>query len=122
MVIKLCFVHLLLHPDICNAKTSIFLASQEEVYKCFTETPLFGGKNKYEINLPWLLHAANFFKFHFKTPDGEGILAHMYQQLEKSELPMAWTGKLKSGTQKLGPHWKGAFSECYQMKVEYARG
>ncbi|KFZ08049.1 hypothetical protein V502_09571 [Pseudogymnoascus sp. VKM F-4520 (FW-2644)] len=121
MVIKLCFVHLVLHPDICNTKTSIFLASQEQVYKCFTETPLFRGKNKYEINLPWLLHAANFFKFHFKTPDGEGILAHMYQQLEKGELPMAWTGKLKSGTQKLGPHWKGAFTFLHEDELEHYR-
>lgn len=115
-LIRLCFVHLLLHPHMCNIKTNIFLASQENVYKCFTEAPLFLGKNKYEINTPWLLHAANFFKFHFKTPDGEGILAHMYQQLEKGELPRAWTGRLKNGTQKLGPHWKGAFSKWYQME------
>lgn len=121
MVIRLCFIHLLLHPQICNIKTNVFLASQEQVYKCFIEAPLFLGRNKNEINILWFLHTANFFKFHFKTHDGEGILAHMYQQLEKAELPMAWPGKLKGGTQKLGPYWKGAFSEFCQEKVGYAR-
>ncbi|KFY16136.1 hypothetical protein V491_05439 [Pseudogymnoascus sp. VKM F-3775] len=120
-LIRLCFVHLLLHPHMCNIKTNIFLASQENVYKCFTEAPLFLGKNKYEINTPWLLHAANFFKFHFKTPDGEGILAHMYQQLEKGELPRAWMGRLKNGTQKLGPHWKGAFTFLHDDELELFR-
>ncbi|KFY51008.1 hypothetical protein V496_09025 [Pseudogymnoascus sp. VKM F-4515 (FW-2607)] len=121
MVIKLCFVHLILHPDFCNIRTNVFLASQEQVYTCLTKEPLFLGKNKYQINMPWLLHAVNFFKFHFKTPDGEGILAHMYQQLDKDELPKAWTGKVRSGTQKLGPHWKGAFTFLHEDDLEHFR-
>ncbi|KFX91484.1 hypothetical protein O988_07727 [Pseudogymnoascus sp. VKM F-3808] len=121
MVVKLCFAHLLLHPDIFNIRSSIFMASQEHVYKCLTEAPLFTGRNKHEINFPWLLHVVNFFKFHLKTPDGEGILAHMYQQLEKSELPTAWTGKIKGGTQKLGPHWKGAFTFLREEDLELFR-
>ncbi|OBT69421.1 hypothetical protein VE03_01163 [Pseudogymnoascus sp. 23342-1-I1] len=121
MAIKLCFVHLFLHPNICNIRTTVFMASQEEVYRCLTDVPLFLGRNKYQINMRWLLHAANFFKFHFKTPDGEGILTHMYQQLEKSELPMAWTGKLKGGTQTLGPHWKGAFTFLHEEDLEHFR-
>ncbi|OBT54978.1 hypothetical protein VE04_05299 [Pseudogymnoascus sp. 24MN13] len=121
MVVRLCFIHLLLHPQICNIKTNVFLASQEQVYKCFIEAPLFLGRNKNEINILWFLHAANFFKFHFKTPDGEGILAHMYEQLDKSELPMAWSGKLKSGTQKLGPYWKGAFTFLHEEDLEVYR-
>ncbi|OBT79980.1 hypothetical protein VF21_01140 [Pseudogymnoascus sp. 05NY08] len=120
-VVKLLFTHLLLHPHSCNIKTDVFLASQEFVYKCFKEAPLFLGRNKNEINIMWLLHAANFFKFHFKMPDGEGILAHMYQQLEKGEWPMPWAGKLKSGTQKLGPYWKGAFTFLQEEDIRNFR-
>lgn len=121
LTVKLCFIHLILHPEICNLKSSIFHTSQEQAYKCFRDAPLFFGRNRYEINMPWLLHVATFFRFHFKTPDGEGILAHMYSQLETDELPRPWIGQIKSGTQVLGRHWKGAFSEYSKAEPQQNR-
>lgn len=111
LIIQLCLLHLSLDPTICAARPPRFPESQEQVYKCYSEEPIFKGKNKSELNLPWLLHVANFFKFHLKQQGGEGLLSHMYSCLDESELPRQWQGKLKTGTQELGKRWKGAFSK-----------
>lgn len=109
LIVQLCLLHLSLDPAISKTRAPRISESQQQVYKCFKEEPIFKGKNGGEINLPWLLHVTNFFKFHFKQHDGEGMLAHMYDALDKSELPRAWCGKLQSGTQELGKRWKGTF-------------
>jgi hypothetical protein len=110
LIIQLCLLHLLLDPSICVARAPTFNESQMQVYKCYREAPIYRGKDKSEINLSWLLHVANFFKLHFKQ-DNEGQLAHVYKSLDESERPRPWSGKLKSGTQELGKHWKGTFGK-----------
>lgn len=111
LIVQLCLLHLSLDPFICNARPPQFPESQTQVYKCYSEEPIFKGKNKSELNLPWLLHVANFFKFHLKQPGGEGMLSHMYSRLNESELPRQWRGKLRPETQELGKRWKGAFGK-----------
>jgi hypothetical protein len=111
--IQLCFLHLLFHPGMFMQKPARFHASQDVAYQCRRDMPLFKGKNNDILNVEWLLHIANFFKFHLKTPDGEGILTHRYVELEEKDLPKPWAGKIAKGmtTQKLGSEWKGAFSK-----------
>lgn len=111
LVVQLCLLHLSLDPTICKSRAHCFNDSQQQVYKCYEDEPIFRGKNGDEINFPWLLHVANFFKFHLKQPDGEGVLAHVYGQLEKCERPRAWPGKVNGGTLELARSWKGAFSK-----------
>ena len=109
VALKLCFVHLMLNPRIPQLQ-SRFADSQSAVYTCIRREPLFKGKLGHDINFTWLEHAANFFKYHFRQQNGEGLLTHLIDDLPDRDLPRAWPGRLENGTKKLGPKWKGAFS------------
>jgi len=111
LIIQLCLLQFSLDPYTCCVRAPRFYDSQQRVYKCYSQEPIFKGKNNEDINLSWLLHVANFFKFHFKQPGGEGMLSHIYGGLDQSERPKQWCGRLKVGTQELGKRWKGAFGE-----------
>ncbi|KAH6719263.1 hypothetical protein BKA61DRAFT_543704 [Leptodontidium sp. MPI-SDFR-AT-0119] len=87
-VIQLILTPFSLDPGLCNSK------------------PVFTGLYKQVVNIRWLLHVVNFFKFHLKS-DGEGLLEHEYRILEHDEFPQFWTGHIKGGTQPLARHWKG---------------
>lgn len=114
LLIQLCLTWLSLDPRYCKTTISHFDSSQLEVYAPPNRQPIFLGPWKNDLNVRWCLHAANFFKFHLKAEKGEGLLAHAYADLHPSQLPQPWLGKLKSGTQKLGSHWRGAYckSRC----------
>lgn len=114
LLIQLCLTSISWDPRYCTNTTSQFDLSQLEVYAPPERQPLFLGKWKDDLNVRWCLHVANFFKFHLKAQKGEGLLAHAYAELEQSQLPQPWLGRLKSGTQKLGSHWKGAYCKCSQ--------
>ncbi|KAF7959187.1 hypothetical protein EAE96_002702 [Botrytis aclada] len=109
LLIQLCLTSISWDPRYCTNTISQFDLSQLEVYAPPARQPLFLGKWKGDLNVRWCLHVANFFKFHLKAGKGEGLLAHAYAELEQSQLPQPWLGRLKSGTQKLGSHWKGAY-------------
>ena len=109
LIIQLCLLHFSLDPYTSCVRAPRFYDSQQHAYKCYSQEPIFKGKKNEDINLPWLLHVANFFKFHFKQPGGEGMLSHMYRDLGECERPRQWRGRLKAGTQELGKRWKGAY-------------
>ncbi|ESZ96283.1 hypothetical protein SBOR_3338 [Sclerotinia borealis F-4128] len=109
LLIQLCLTSISWDPRYCKNTISHFDLSQFEVYASPAKQPLFVGKWKNDLNVRWCLHAANFFKFHLKAGKGEGLLAHAYSDLPGSQLPQPWLGRLKSGTQQLGSHWKGAY-------------
>lgn len=112
LAVKLCFIHLMLNPKIPQQMTR-FVDSQLAAYTCMRRTPLFQGRFGMDINFAWLEHVANFFKWHFRQQNGEGLLTHLVDDLPEKDIPRAWPGKLASGTQKLGPKWKGAFSKLF---------
>lgn len=109
-VVQLLLTPFSLTPGLCNHKVGHFDISQYFVYCTAKVQPIFTGLYKQELNIRWLLHAANFFKFHLKS-QGEGLLAHEYQLLEKDEYPQFWEGHIKGGTQPLAQHWKGVHSK-----------
>ncbi|KAF4630370.1 hypothetical protein G7Y89_g7768 [Cudoniella acicularis] len=107
LVVQLILTPLSLHPDICNARVFHVDLSQQQAYATAKVQPLFIGKYKQDINVRWLLHTVNFFKFHLKAPVGEGILSQEYSNLEEHQYSQPWAGVIQSGTQKLGKYWKG---------------
>ncbi|KAJ8069790.1 hypothetical protein OCU04_000206 [Sclerotinia nivalis] len=109
LLIQLCLTSISWDPRYCTNTISQFDLSQLEVYASPARQPLFLGRWKGDLNVRWCLHVANFFKFHLKAGKGEGLLAHAYADLHQSQLPQPWLGRLKSGTQQLGSHWKGAY-------------
>jgi hypothetical protein len=93
--------------------------SQEVVYRSQILEPIFKGRNKDELNIYWLLHVVNHFKFHLKQRV-EGILEHFYRGFPTKDLPRAWIGTLKTETTELPRRWKGAASKISEtiMKLE----
>jgi hypothetical protein len=110
LVIQLCLTFVSLHPKYSNSSVSQFDLSQSQVYAIPFRQPVFSGAWKEHINVRWLLHTVNFFKYHLKAK-GEGLLAHYYPDLDPDQYPQPWVGRVKPGTQPLGSHWKGAYSK-----------
>lgn len=110
-VLQLCLTPLSLHHKYCNRKVNHFDISQFYAYSGARTQPVCSGPFLQHVNVRWVLHVVNFFKFHLKC-DGEGLLAHEYKELGVNQIPQFWTGKIKAGIQPLGRHWKGVYSEC----------
>ena len=110
VALKLCLTHLMLNPRLPQIQ-SRFVDSQSTVYTCIRRAPLFKGKGGFDVNFEWLEHAATVFKYDFSQQHCVGLLTHLIEDLPEKDLPRAWPGVLQNGTKKLGPKWKGAFSE-----------
>ena len=107
LVIYLCLAHIALKFN--TAKTfRRFNESQKMMYVEHQHNTIFQGKYKRDLNIRWLVHAVNFWKLQL-TVNHEGILVSDFKNLPANQLPQPWLGKLQTGTQKLGKHWKGAY-------------
>ena len=111
MVIQLCLTPFSLDFLSCNGPVCHFDDSQKQAYMCWKEQPIFRGSYKQELDVRWLLHVVNFFKYHLKAGSGEGLFNHAYNGLDEDQFPKPWLGKIKAGTQELKSHWKGAYSK-----------
>jgi hypothetical protein len=115
LVVQFCLSPISLHPNYCNSAVARFDWSQHEVYASPVEQPVFLGRFKHDLNILWCLHVVNFFKFHLKATNGEGLLSHAFGALPRNQLPRLWVGRLQQATQELGRHWKGSFCKCGLM-------
>ncbi|KAH9222638.1 hypothetical protein DL95DRAFT_505701, partial [Leptodontidium sp. 2 PMI_412] len=120
-VIQLILTPFSLDPGLCNSKVGHFDISQYQAYSTAKLQPVFTGLYKQVVNIRWLLHVVNFFKFHLKS-DGEGLLEHEYRILEHDEFPQFWTGHIKGGTQPLARHWKGVHMYMEENTLASLRG
>ncbi|PQE20967.1 Myo-inositol transporter 1 protein [Rutstroemia sp. NJR-2017a BBW] len=108
LVVQLCLSPISLHPDYCNSAVARFDWSQHEVYASPVRQPVFLGRYKHDLNVLWCLIVVNFFKFHLKATNGEGLLSHAFGALSRNHLPRPWIGRLQQETQELERHWKGS--------------
>lgn len=111
--LQLVFTHWQLDTSI-RSDIRGFALSQHTVYTRPDEMFLFIDK-KWTLNLSYLLHVANFFKYHMKS-DHEDTLNHLILDLANSEKPAAWDQKLTTGPQvaPLGASWMGSFGSFPQ--------
>ncbi|KAK5007161.1 hypothetical protein LTR28_005618 [Elasticomyces elasticus] len=86
-----------------------FPTSQRFAYGSANDHPVFVGFNAQEINVEWVLHVANFFRYHLVTP-AESTLYPFYELLDAMQKPKAWQRELKNGEVKLGKVWKGCYA------------
>lgn len=115
--IQLCLTPISLNPRFCSMhKVSHFDLSQYQAYDTPARQPMFCGKYKQDVNLRWLLHVVNFFKYHLTAVD-EGLLAHHYKDLESDQFPQPWEGRVEAGTKPLKSHWKGAYSKLMSLNA-----
>ncbi|KAG4429859.1 hypothetical protein IFR05_014659 [Cadophora sp. M221] len=120
-VIQLMLTPFSLNPDLCKSKVGHFDISQYQAYSTAKLQPVFTGLYKQVVNIRWLLHVVNFFKFHLKSK-GEGLLVHEYKTLARDEFPQFWTGHIKGGTQPLARHWKGVHMYMEENTLASLRG
>lgn len=106
MVIQLLFTHWSLDHSL-ECPTYSFGHSQQAVYGRPKDFPLFLNKHL-RINIEYLLHIANFFKYHM-TRSEEHTLFEDFSALEDDHKPAAWTEKLRGGVTQLGRHWLGSY-------------
>ncbi|KAH0558854.1 hypothetical protein GP486_004508 [Trichoglossum hirsutum] len=73
------------------------------------EGQIFYGRNNRKVNVQWLLHISNFFKYHM-TRKEEYSLFEEYESLELSQRPKMWSGKLEDQVPGLAGNWKGSYA------------
>ncbi|OJD37688.1 uncharacterized protein BKCO1_60004 [Diplodia corticola] len=115
-------VQLMCAPTILKHPGNIygFEDSQVWAYATIKTAPIFGGYNKTMINMEWVLHVMNFFKFHIGKSD-ENTLFDPFNSLAASEKPSYWQGPLHNGPANLGVHWKGTYSYLDREEMKQIR-
>lgn len=109
-MVQLCLFPMILDLNHNNGGVRHWDASQKAVYGL--NQKMFEGQFKNRVKLDFFVNTLNFFKFHFKTGKGEGVLNRAYSKLPRDQRPQLWCGKVPIGTQSMQGHWKGAWSEC----------
>ena len=99
-----------------SCPTFNFPSSQKQVYGHPDDFPLFLDAQMKRVNVEWLLHVVNFFKYHMVGKE-EMSLYPSYVQLADEDLPKVWTEPLRQGVRRLGSHWKGTYCESILRPV-----
>ncbi|KAI7209615.1 hypothetical protein KC333_g8640 [Hortaea werneckii] len=121
----LCTIWSLLAPamlslDFEHAPTLGFPDSQQVVYGTTAEHPIFGGCNGLDINMEWVVHHLNFWKYHMVRSE-ENTLYHAFKHLSPNETPQFWNRQLELGGSKLGKYWKGSYAYVERGEVSMIR-
>lgn len=104
-----------------------FPCSQVSAYSPALEQQIFVGSCGNTVNMEWVLHQINFWKYHF-TREEESALYTDLVGLEKDEFPQLWESQLsQDGSFSVGNKWKAiaAFLPAQDMKyvrVEDSKG
>lgn len=109
--LQLVLTHLQLDLSM-ESPTLGFPWSQQAVYGHPDDFPMFKDRNKSKINIEFLLHTANFFKFHMTKKEAHTLYT-LFHGLEDHQKPRAWDARLHKGpgVKKLGKHWKGSYGK-----------
>lgn len=115
-MVQLCLLPMILDLQHNNAPLVHWDSSQRYVYSHHGEMQLFKGFYRNHINIKLLVNTLNYFKFHLKVANGEGILSNAYAKLASSQRPQMWIGKVPVGTQDMKGHWKGVASKLATIR------
>lgn len=115
-------IQLMFAPSILRFKgaTYGFEDSQRWAYATIRAGPIFGGFNKLEVNMVWVLHVLNFFKYHICKRE-ENTLYEPFKRLIRAEKPDFWNSPLHNGPADLGVHWKGTYAYLGTNEIEIVR-
>ncbi|KAF4306625.1 hypothetical protein GTA08_BOTSDO05150 [Botryosphaeria dothidea] len=115
-------IQLMFAPSILRFKgaTYGFEDSQRWAYATIRAGPIFGGFNKLEVNMVWVLHVLNFFKYHICKRE-ENTLYEPFKRLIRAEKPDFWNSSLHNGPADLGVHWKGTYAYLGTNEIEIVR-
>ncbi|MCJ1238009.1 hypothetical protein MMC14_005996 [Varicellaria rhodocarpa] len=93
-------------------ETHFFQVSQHAVYASPNDHPLLYGPNKDRVNVGFLLHVVNFFKYHLTT-SVEQTAIDAYRRLASNEKFKAWNEPLAGGLKELGSTWKTSYGALH---------
>lgn len=108
------------HHSFTENEMFSFDVSQQMVYACADAQPVITGPTGTQVNLIWLLHIANFFRYHL-TRESEGTLYSAFTALRVDERPRCWSSKLENGAQALGRCWKGTYAFIHAEEMSAMR-
>lgn len=114
--LQLCLTYAALDERLHPQRVICMGDSQYQAYQCHTKKPIFTGRNRQTISVNWLLHLANFFRFHLCGSTGEGALQHIYKDLTTHDRPRGWLGKLGHESTLEGT-WLGTYSMLCSCSV-----
>ena len=102
------------------AQSFSFPDSQLAAYGTKSDYPIFGGCNGLDVNMEWLLHNVNFWKYHMLRP-AENTLYPSFSALAADKTPRFWRDQLVNGVSKLGTYWKGSYAYIEREEIDDLR-
>ena len=96
-------------------QTFDFDISQRMVYQHPDQCPMFLDQHMCTVNINYLLHVMNFFKYHCTRSD-EWTLRDVFEALERPQRPQAWNTQLRQGPTSLGSEWLGSYAYLHSRK------
>ena len=97
-----------------------FPDSQAIVYSTPTAWPIFTGCHGLDINMPFILHNLNFWKYHM-VREVENTLFNAFADLDDDERPRWWSTQPKQGEHALGKRWKGSYAFVDREDIDTMR-
>ncbi|KAJ9647878.1 hypothetical protein H2199_001654 [Coniosporium tulheliwenetii] len=97
-----------------------FPTSQKMAYESMCNYPIFTGTDKQKVNVEYVLHIMNFFRYHM-VREHENTLFEPMETLWPLERPHPWNRKLKDGSYKLGIHWRGTYAYLDRNEIKALR-
>ena len=98
-----------------------FPDSQCAVYSTANIHPMFIGCNDLDVNMEFILHNLNFWKYHM-VREVENTLFYAFEELDECDRPRWWSSQLQQGTtRKLGKHWKGSYAYVDREDIDAMR-
>jgi len=86
-----------------------FNITQKLAYESPVAAPIFKGLNNDQVNISWVLHVINFFRYHCLR-SVESTLHVPYAALEASQRPVFWKQPIDNDAKPfLGQVWKGTY-------------
>ncbi|KAI9748852.1 MAG: hypothetical protein M1835_007090 [Candelina submexicana] len=119
LTLQLALTHWSFDPKL-QAPTYGWEFSQKVVYQPTDEAPVFSGTDNLSVNMAWLLHVANFFKYHLTRRDNCSLY-YPFLDLEHYERPGAWRRKIQGGLPKVGKYWRGIYAYIDDKELRWVR-
>ncbi|KAF2842548.1 hypothetical protein M501DRAFT_927009 [Patellaria atrata CBS 101060] len=106
-----------------NPTVFSFDDSQKMAYECAKRAPIFTDVNKTHINMSWVLHMMNFFRWHIMRETEATLYYPYHDSLHELEKAKGWTMNpaKRVNAQQLGKYWKGTYAYLDRDEVENLR-
>jgi hypothetical protein len=109
--IQLMYAHVLFDNSRMWNTAYGFADSQHMVYADAKQRPIFTGQDRNFIDMEYILHIMNFFRYHLTRDDESVILKDAYDSLDCLEKPSAWDYKLEQHDDFMEADWAGTYGK-----------